>query len=142
MTYKSHTEKQIKAALAARKQVWELDSRNAGEDDTLIGTKEEVIADLCAYLEVEELPEGWELYEVTPPIRPEIEQILDEDEVLQEIISKPEWQNNASPILMITAMARIRALLWHPPEGEVAGHDDPEWNQIAREYLEFPEYQK
>lgn len=141
MTYKSYTEEEIKEALEAGKQVWELDSGNAGEDDVLIGTKKEVINDLCACLEVEELPEGWDLYKVASSIRPEIYEMLDEDTVLQEIIASPEW-SSANPTMPIAAVARIRAVLWHPPEGEIAGHDDPDWNAIAREYLEFPEYQK
>ena len=72
------------------------------------------------------------LYLPAPPIRPEIEQMLDADAELQGIIENPTWQNNADSMQLIVAIARVRSLLWHPPEGEVAGHDDPEWNQIAK----------
>ena len=63
VTYKlkSHTIEEIEAALAAGQEVWALDTGNAGEDDTLIGTQAEVVADICHYLEEEELPEGWTL---------------------------------------------------------------------------------
>ncbi len=68
MNYKSHLETKIKEALKNGIEVWELDSRNAGEDDVLIGTKEEVIADICAHLEIERLPKEWKLDKVYLPL--------------------------------------------------------------------------
>lgn len=70
MNYRSHTREDIEAALTAGQEVWMLDTGNDGEDDVLIGTYEEVLADIqhhCvanlgrAIPEGEDLPQGWTL---------------------------------------------------------------------------------
>lgn len=58
---KSHSNDELVAAFLAGDQIWELDTGNDGEDDVLIGSKQEVEADLCHHFEFEELPGHWDL---------------------------------------------------------------------------------
>ncbi|KKN09857.1 hypothetical protein LCGC14_1042280 [marine sediment metagenome] len=61
MDYKSHTKEEITQALKDGKEVWRLDTGNSGEDDMLIGTHDEVVADILHHHELDTLPEGWTL---------------------------------------------------------------------------------
>lgn len=62
---KSYTEEEILSALARGYQVYALDSANAGEDDTLVGTQSECEQDICTYLECDTLPPDWSLDPIT-----------------------------------------------------------------------------
>ena len=64
MNFKSHSKEKIKQALSRGEPVFELDTGTSGADDVLIGTREGCITDICAYHEVDSLPEGWELRQV------------------------------------------------------------------------------
>jgi len=59
MNYKSHTRGEIRSALAEGKEVYTLDTGSAGEDDVLIGSADEVIADILNHHEIPTMPEGW-----------------------------------------------------------------------------------
>ena len=48
-------------ALAAGQGVWALDTASAGEDDTLIGARDQVVADILHHHELAEFPIGWSL---------------------------------------------------------------------------------
>ena len=61
---KSHSEEEIRAAIARGEKVFALDTGNDGEDDTLIGNKEECLADILRHHEIDELPDRWTLIEV------------------------------------------------------------------------------
>jgi hypothetical protein len=62
MNYRSHAKEEVIEALKQGKKVFALDTGNYGEDDVLIGgTMEEALADVLAYHELAELPEGWEI---------------------------------------------------------------------------------
>jgi hypothetical protein len=62
---RSHSIQAIIEALASGQKVWRLDTGTSGEDDLLIGTRDQVEADICHHFERDDLPEGWELIEVT-----------------------------------------------------------------------------
>ena len=64
MKLKSHTEQEIRAAFARGEKVFALDTGNDGEDDTLIGSQDECLADIFCYHEIDELPGHWSLIEV------------------------------------------------------------------------------
>lgn len=59
--FKSYNKTQIKTALANGEQVWALDTGTDGDDDHLIGTREEVIAAICEYHEIAALKAHWSL---------------------------------------------------------------------------------
>ena len=68
MNYRSHTKEEVIEALKQGKKVFALDTGNYGEDDVLIGgTMEEALADVLSHQEWAELPEGWELREISCP---------------------------------------------------------------------------
>jgi hypothetical protein len=60
--YKSHTRQEVMKALQEGKKVYILDTGAAGQDDVLIGTREECVADTLAFFGLDELPEDWKLY--------------------------------------------------------------------------------
>ena len=59
--YRSHSMEDIRAALARGEEVWALDTGNAGEDDTLIGSRDAVVADILHHHELDAWPAGWTL---------------------------------------------------------------------------------
>jgi len=61
MNYRSHTGGEIRDALARGAQVWVLDTGPDGEDDVLIGSREDVFQDVCSFHELGELPPHWSL---------------------------------------------------------------------------------
>ena len=61
MSLKSHSIEEILEAYERGEKVYSLDSGNSGEDDILIGEKNEIIRNLCDYHEFDELPEHWAL---------------------------------------------------------------------------------
>ena len=68
MNYRSHAKEEVIEALKQGKKVFALDTGNFGEDDVLIGgTMEEALADVLAYHELAELPEDWEITEISRP---------------------------------------------------------------------------
>ena len=68
MNYRSHAKEEVIEALKQGKKVFALDTGNFGEDDVLIGgTMEEALADVLSHQELAELPEGWELREISRP---------------------------------------------------------------------------
>ena len=66
MSYRSHTEAQIAAALRSGEQVWLLYTALCDEDDHLIGTYNEVLSDVLHHHGLEELPADWSLDIVRP----------------------------------------------------------------------------
>ena len=66
MNYRSHTEEAINAALLRGEQVWALDTAGRGDDDHLVGTYTEVLADVLYHHGLEELPADWSLDLVRP----------------------------------------------------------------------------
>ena len=73
MDYRSHTEEAIAAALLRGEEVWALDTAGRGEDDHLIGTYSQVLADVLHHHEMDELPADWSLdivrpHQITPKI--------------------------------------------------------------------------
>jgi len=58
---KSHTPAALVAALNQGGSIWELDTNDDGEDDILIGSAEEVLADVFHHFEIDALPERWAL---------------------------------------------------------------------------------
>ena len=68
MNFKSHSREKIEKALSEGKRVFVLETGSAGEDDILIAEpgegREDVLADVLAYHEMAELPEGWCLEEI------------------------------------------------------------------------------
>ncbi|MBW2006138.1 MAG: hypothetical protein JRI72_16355 [Deltaproteobacteria bacterium] len=61
---RSYTEEQIRKAQSQNKQIWKLETGNAGEDDFLIGSYEEVLNDVLVHFEEKALPEDWEIIPV------------------------------------------------------------------------------
>ena len=61
MSYRSHTEEAIAAALRRREEVWVLSTASRDEDDHLIGTYSQVLADVLYHYEMDELPADWSL---------------------------------------------------------------------------------
>ena len=73
MSYRSHTEAQIAAALLRGEEVWALSTALADEDDHLVGTYNEVLSDVLHHHGLEELPADWSLdivrpHQITPQI--------------------------------------------------------------------------
>lgn len=64
MNYKSHSKNLIDGALKMGVPVYALNTGTDGEDDVLIGTRLEIIEDLCIHYELIELPAHWTLEEV------------------------------------------------------------------------------
>jgi len=62
--FRSHTKEEIRRAHKQGKEIWALDTGNFGEDDYLIGSFREVMADICHHYEMEELPPDWSLSKV------------------------------------------------------------------------------
>ena len=58
---KSHTAQEIRRAIRQGKTLCHLDTANAGGDDILIGSESDVLADVLAYHEMEDLPTDWSL---------------------------------------------------------------------------------
>ena len=70
MNYRSHAKEEVIEALKQGKKVFALDTGNFGEDDVLIGgTMEEALAlaDVLSHHELAELPEDWEITEISRP---------------------------------------------------------------------------
>ena len=65
-TSKSHTAEEIRSALERGEEIWEFDSGNDGEDDILIGSRDEVEADLYRYFEIGSLRSDWTLARLPP----------------------------------------------------------------------------
>ena len=61
MTCRSHTEKEIRDAIAEGAEVWVLHTGPDGEDDVLIGSREDVFQDICSFNDTSELPAHWHL---------------------------------------------------------------------------------
>jgi hypothetical protein len=61
MNYRSHTLEEIREAIARGAQVWALDTGPDGEDDVLIGSREDVFQDICSFHDISELPPHWSL---------------------------------------------------------------------------------
>ena len=61
MNYRNHTEEEIRDAIAKGAQVWVLDTGPDGEDDVLIGSREDVFQDICSFQGISELPVHWHL---------------------------------------------------------------------------------
>lgn len=62
MNYRSHTEEEIRDALARGARVWALDTGSDGEDDVLIGSREDVFQDICSFHDgISEMPPHWRL---------------------------------------------------------------------------------
>lgn len=61
MKYRSHTEEEIRNAVAEGAQAWVLDTGSDGEDDVLIGSREDVFQDICALRDINEFPTHWHL---------------------------------------------------------------------------------
>jgi hypothetical protein len=61
LRYRSHTEKEIRDAIAKGARVWVLDTGSDGEDDVLIGTREDVFQDICSLHDIREFPAHWRL---------------------------------------------------------------------------------
>lgn len=59
--YLSHTPDQIASARAQGQPVYALDTANAGEDDHLIGNREQIIREICQHHDRESLPAEWSL---------------------------------------------------------------------------------
>jgi hypothetical protein len=62
---KSHTVDELLKALYDGERICRLDSGSSGEDDLLIGDAHDVDVDVCSHFEIEEIPEGWEIADVT-----------------------------------------------------------------------------
>ena len=58
---KSHTHEDILGAYRAGETVWALDTGNDGADDTLIGERDTVIADILSFHELDTWPDAWTL---------------------------------------------------------------------------------
>lgn len=63
--FRSHTRNEVLAAIARGQQAWVLDTDARGADDVLLGTRDEVVADVLAHHGLDALPETWSLEEVT-----------------------------------------------------------------------------
>jgi len=61
MRYRSHTVEEIRDAVAKGAQVWALDTGPDGEDDVLIGSREDVFQDICSFHDIIEFPDHWSL---------------------------------------------------------------------------------
>jgi len=61
MRYRSHTEEEIRNAVAKGAQVWVLDTGSDGEDDVMIGSREDVFQDICCFHDISEFPPHWHL---------------------------------------------------------------------------------
>jgi len=61
MNYRSHTLEEIREAIARGAQVWALHTGPDGEDDVLIGSREDVFQDICSFHDISELPPHWSL---------------------------------------------------------------------------------
>jgi len=68
---KSHHPREIFRAAADGEHVWLLLTDSA-DDDMLIGELEDVKVDLLFHHELEELPEGWRLVDITEDLRTEL----------------------------------------------------------------------
>ena len=64
LTLRSHTLEEIQDADKTGLPIYALDTGNDGGDDTLIGTKEEILIDLCNYYDIREIPAYWTLERV------------------------------------------------------------------------------
>ena len=61
MRFNSWKKEQILAALSRDRPVYELDTGSDGDDDVLIGTERQVLADVLSFIDVDELPAHWTL---------------------------------------------------------------------------------
>jgi len=64
MRFESHPKEGILLAFANDEQIFELDTDTSGEDDMLIGSRSECLADVLYHFEISELPKNWELRQV------------------------------------------------------------------------------
>jgi len=61
MRYSSHTEEEIRDAVAKGAQVWTLDTSADGEHDVLIGSREDAFQDICSVNDFSEFAPHWHL---------------------------------------------------------------------------------
>jgi len=61
MRYRSHTEEEIRIAVAKGARVWALDTGADDEDDVLIGSRKDVFQDICSLHDFSEFPPHWHL---------------------------------------------------------------------------------
>jgi hypothetical protein len=61
MRCRSHTEKEIRDAIAKGAEVWVLHTGPDREDDVLIGSREDVFHDMCYVHDTSEFPAHWHL---------------------------------------------------------------------------------
>ena len=61
MRFNSWKRHEILAAMAEGRPVYELDTGDDGNDDVLIGTERQVLADVLSFFDIDELPEHWTL---------------------------------------------------------------------------------
>jgi len=64
MDFKSHSKEGIIKAQKMDKPIWYLETDTSGEDDMLVGTYEDVLADILAYHELDSLLDHWSLEKV------------------------------------------------------------------------------
>jgi hypothetical protein len=90
MNFKSHTPATLLSAAATGQKIWELDSDTDGEDDVLIGEKDEVIRDIWGHFDFDTIPEHWNLREVAVN---EIQHLVSEYQDLLEAgeVTKPQY---------------------------------------------------
>lgn len=61
MNFRSYTQVEIKRAIELGDEAWALDTGNDGEDDVIIGTKEECERDILYLNDLDKLPDHWTL---------------------------------------------------------------------------------
>ena len=61
MNDRSHTDEEVRNAIAKGVQVWVLETGQDGEDDVRIGSRENVFQDICSFHDMAELPPHWHL---------------------------------------------------------------------------------
>jgi len=62
MAFKSHSKETIRAALAAGKTVWDLDTGSSGNDDHIIGEDYDMIVEeILGFFEIDKFPKTWRL---------------------------------------------------------------------------------
>jgi hypothetical protein len=62
---RSYTKEQIINNLENGNSVWHLDTNGYGEDDYLVGDKNEVLNDILYFHNLNSLPSDWELTQIT-----------------------------------------------------------------------------
>lgn len=68
MALKSHSVEEIKKMVKEEPElkIYDLETGTSGNDDVLVGVDyDDVLTDVLAFHEIDELPEGWEIREMT-----------------------------------------------------------------------------